>query len=115
MASYLAKLKDPQWEFPAGFSTLAKDLFLRLVKIDPNERYTAKEALLHPWITRCAGEIPLNYYESVAYEQGKKDLINVRCWYTLRHLRYAFLLVKWEETLLRFLTSTLKHLTAILI
>jgi serine/threonine protein kinase len=77
ISSYLVKLKDPQWEFPPDFSEIAKDFFLRLVKIDPNDRYTAKEALQHPWITRTPCTIPLTYYENLSYTRAKKEMVNV--------------------------------------
>lgn len=76
-AKYIAQIKDPQWNFPETFSVLAKDLFLKLVKVDPLERYTAKEALGHPWITRVPGSVPLSYSESVRHEHSKEKLITV--------------------------------------
>jgi len=33
------------------FNRLAQDLFLKLTHFDPEERYTASQALEHPWIT----------------------------------------------------------------
>jgi serine/threonine protein kinase len=47
---------------PAGsfFSPLARDLFVKLCNIIPSERYTAEQALRHPWITRdLQSPIPL--------------------------------------------------------
>ena len=38
--------------FPAHLSPLAKNIFLRLTKFNITMRYTAYEALRHPWITR---------------------------------------------------------------
>jgi len=40
---------------------LAKDLFSKLCAYPPSERYDAKMALAHPWITGVGGkaEIPL--------------------------------------------------------
>ncbi len=96
---YLSKLKSPQWKFPPVFSPLAKDLFLKLVKDNPLERYTAKEALGHPWITRQPGPVPLSYTESVAYENLKSNLVNV-CFPR-----------KFEKTLLRILcVVSMQHL-----
>lgn len=77
MITYKEKLKNPNWFFPEGFSELAKNLFLKLVKTDPSERYTAQEALKHPWITRIPNEIPLTYYENISYEQSRSKLLNV--------------------------------------
>jgi len=44
-----------KFEFPEGqwksISNSAKDLITHLLVTDPNKRYTAKQALQHPWIT----------------------------------------------------------------
>ena len=74
---YIETIKDPKWEFPKSFSELAKNLFLKLVKVDPLERYTAKEALQHPWITRTPKSIPLSYSDKISYENSKNKLYNV--------------------------------------
>ncbi len=71
VASYTAKLKDPQWKFPARFSPLAQSLFLPMAQTKPFERYTAKEALSHPWITRRPGPLPLSCVEAIAFEQSR--------------------------------------------
>ena len=78
MDTFLAKLKNPLWTFPAHFSILAQSLFLQLVKTNPLERYAAKDALKHPWITRQVGPIPLSYVDSVAHEHAKEKLLHVR-------------------------------------
>ena len=77
MEKYLAKLKSPSWKFPPHFSELAKHLFYKLAKVNPLERYTAKEALGHPWITRRPGQIPLSFTESMSCEHSKVKLVNV--------------------------------------
>lgn len=76
--AYVERLKNISWSFPCGnFSELAKEFFLKLVKVNPLERYTAKEALEHPWITRITGKIPLSYAENIAYGKFKGKLLNV--------------------------------------
>ncbi len=77
LAQYLTKLKTSAWTFPPQFSALAQHLFAMLAKVNPLERYTAKEALSHPWITRRPGPIPLSFTESAAWENAKTKLINV--------------------------------------
>ena len=63
--NYLQKLtklieKPTKWHVPSHFSHLAKDFFLKLCVYPPSERYDAKAALKHPWITRkLNAEIPL--------------------------------------------------------
>ena len=61
--SYLLKLKNPQWEFPELFPSLARDLFLRMACPKAINRYSAEEALRHPWISRQQTDIPLTYIE----------------------------------------------------
>jgi len=68
-------MSNPKWEFGPEFSQLAQSLFLKLVKLNPLERYSANEALQHPWITREPGKIPLSYVDSIAYEHAKESLV----------------------------------------
>lgn len=77
IASYIQKLNQSNWEFTEEFTELAKDFFLRLVKIDPLERYTGEEALQHPWITRTPTTIPLSYTERGSYQHSEQTLITV--------------------------------------
>ncbi|CDW90807.1 protein kinase domain containing protein [Stylonychia lemnae] len=75
--SYKRKLKDlDSLEAPNDFSWLAKNLFQRLTKIQSHQRYTAKEALQHPWITRKnEANIPIRLVEHIhnfEYEQVLK-------------------------------------------
>ena len=63
--SYFNKLKAPVWAFPRSFPPLAQNLFLKLMKVAPIERYTASQALAHPWIIGSNGEIPKTYLESM--------------------------------------------------
>jgi serine/threonine protein kinase len=45
--------QKPNWKFTDGFwSPEAKDFFLKIVKMNPADRYDASFALGHPWITR---------------------------------------------------------------
>lgn len=60
---YLLKLQNPHWEFPDDFPTFARDLFLRMASMHAIDRYSAEEALRHPWITRQETDIPLTYIE----------------------------------------------------
>jgi len=59
---YLAKLREPQWNI-AALSPLAQSLFLRLVRLQPVERYSPAQALKHPWILRDGSEVPLTSFE----------------------------------------------------
>lgn len=44
---------------------------------NPFDRYTAKEALEHPWITRMSTTIPLTYSETIAWNESRIKLCNV--------------------------------------
>ena len=61
--SYIEKLKNPKWKFPNDFSNSAKTLFLKLVEMAPIERYSASQALNHPWILRQEVKTPLTAFE----------------------------------------------------
>ena len=77
MENYITKLNNPKWIFPPCFSFLARSLFLKLVKVNPLERYAAKEALLHPWITRENNPIPLSFVDSAGRDRSKIKLNSV--------------------------------------
>ncbi|OMJ80609.1 hypothetical protein SteCoe_19093 [Stentor coeruleus] len=61
--SYVSKLRHPKWVFPEKFSDSAQNLFLKLVEMIPLERYTASQALCHPWISRQDTKAPLTSFE----------------------------------------------------
>ena len=63
--SYFNKVKAPVWIFTKSFNSLAQNLFLKLMKVAPIERYTASQALAHPWIIGSNCEIPKTYLESM--------------------------------------------------
>lgn len=66
MAVYTQKLQNPMWEFSNDLNPLARQLFLHMTNMQPLERYTADQALRHPWITREETEIPKTYLERIA-------------------------------------------------
>lgn len=72
ISSYFAKLTDIEWKFPNQFSEMAQDLFRRLTRSDPLERYSADQALRHPWITRQTSvSPPMTYIEKLNYFNNK--------------------------------------------
>lgn len=75
-ASYKMKLqKAKKITALKDFSTLAQGFFSNLVQLEPLKRYTAKEALQHPWITRSnLAEIPRSLYENMRHENQKDKL-----------------------------------------
>ena len=59
-------------------NSLAKDFISRLCRPNPRNRYTATEALTHPWITRnFSTSIPLSYNEHLNQQYLKKNLIEL--------------------------------------
>lgn len=78
---YREKLTNPVWVFGDYFTpynlnytnallilqSIAQNFFLKLMHNDPVVRYTAEDALKHPWITRKFDEgIPLSAHETMA-------------------------------------------------
>lgn len=74
--SYFKKLQNPKWIFPKSFPPLALNLFQNLTNQSPIERYTASQALAHPWIQRTNKEIPKTYLESMRIYDAE---IKLRC------------------------------------
>lgn len=68
---FKVKLNGVRWNFTNNVSDMAKDLFLRCVKSNPIERYSAALALNHPWITHCNNRIPMTHLEEVRLHQDK--------------------------------------------
>ena len=75
--TYLAKLSNPVWHISSRLSPLAKDLFERMVEFTPLKRYTAEQALSHPWITRENNEIPMTYIERLQAYNDKSKLVRM--------------------------------------
>lgn len=66
--SYKDKIAQVQKLDPdVSLSWLAKNLFTRLTKIKSHQRYTAEDALNHPWITRQkANRVPENITDKIS-------------------------------------------------
>jgi len=59
-------IEPEKWHYPSYVTPLAKDLICKLCRISQIERYDAKRALQHPWITRRFDEkIPLTAGEEI--------------------------------------------------
>ena len=62
----VAAIEPEKWHYPSYVTPLAKDLICKLCRIGQIERYDAKRALQHPWITRRFDEkIPLTAGEEI--------------------------------------------------
>lgn len=63
--SYIAKLRNPVWSFPQEVNPQVRQLFLHMTNKEPIDRYTADQALKHPWVSRTQSEIPKTFFEKV--------------------------------------------------
>eukprot|EP00347_Sterkiella_histriomuscorum_P011634 403371699 len=67
------------WNFPPNFSNLSIDFFKKLCSQSPSERYDARSALKHPWITGIFdAEIPLTNKQQIQQfdsEQGLRRIM----------------------------------------
>jgi calcium/calmodulin-dependent protein kinase I len=76
----LAKLKTCV-EPDSSFSWIAKNLFQRLTTIQAHKRYTARDTLKHPWITRNQiDSIPKSFVDEMKtfeYEQILKQKMQI--------------------------------------
>lgn len=61
--TYFSRLNTASIDFPKGFPPMAANLCQHMTKILPLERYSAAQALSHPFITREKGEIPMTVME----------------------------------------------------
>eukprot|EP00359_Climacostomum_virens_P009630 CAMPEP_0204914002 /NCGR_PEP_ID=MMETSP1397-20131031/11865_1 /ASSEMBLY_ACC=CAM_ASM_000891 /TAXON_ID=49980 /ORGANISM="Climacostomum Climacostomum virens, Strain Stock W-24" /LENGTH=232 /DNA_ID=CAMNT_0052085387 /DNA_START=171 /DNA_END=866 /DNA_ORIENTATION=+ len=63
--TYFSRLNSASMDFLKNFPPLAANLCRHLTKVLPLERYSAAQALSHPFITRMQGEIPMTAMERV--------------------------------------------------
>jgi serine/threonine protein kinase len=49
---YFKKLENFKWQNDEKLPRLARHLFVKITKMAPVERYSAEQALQHPWVTR---------------------------------------------------------------
>eukprot|EP00347_Sterkiella_histriomuscorum_P023943 403332847 len=62
----LMTIEPEKWHYPSYISNLAKDFISRICRISQIQRYDAKRALQHPWITRNSNDkIPLTRTEEM--------------------------------------------------
>jgi len=81
------KVENPTWTFSKEISEMAKKFFLKLMAVNPFERYTAEQAFDHPWITRDPhSEIPLTVNEMLSKFSVEQNLRKV--------IKRAFLISK---------------------
>ena len=93
--------QKPDWKFTEGFwSPQAKDFFLKIVKVNPTERYDASFALGHPWITRnFEDHAPLTVQEYQSCFLLKDDLKKIfQMVLVIEHLKTQSELVDIKST-----------------
>lgn len=62
----VASIEPEKWHYPEFLSDQAKNLIIRLCHISQIERYDAKRAIIHPWITRNKEDkVPLTQSEEI--------------------------------------------------
>ncbi|CAD8055786.1 unnamed protein product [Paramecium primaurelia] len=70
---FINSFPDLKYEQPFHSSPLARDLLQRLLQNDQDSRYTASQALVHPWITRKFNDpIPMSVKEFGICQELKK-------------------------------------------
>jgi len=86
-------IEPEKWHYPQYVTPLAKDLICKLCRISQIERYDAKRALQHPWITRRLDEkIPLTASEEI--QMFNQEQVFQKC---IRVLTFMSILKKEEQ------------------
>ncbi|CAD8123357.1 unnamed protein product [Paramecium sonneborni] len=73
---YLQNILEKPLYFKKQISPQAKDLLIRLLKLDITDRYTASQALQHPWLTK-QDTMPLSLFEQFKLFDCKNKFINI--------------------------------------
>ncbi|CAD8196247.1 unnamed protein product [Paramecium octaurelia] len=73
---YLQNILERPLYFKKQISPQAKDLLIRLLKLDITDRYTASQALQHPWLTKQES-MPLSLFEQFKLFDCKSKFINI--------------------------------------
>ncbi|CAD8069597.1 unnamed protein product [Paramecium sonneborni] len=86
---FINSFPDLKYEQPLHSSPLARDLLQRLLQYDQDSRYTASQALLHPWITRNFNHpIPMSVKEfGICQEQKIKIFLFLKAILFLNQLQ----------------------------
>ena len=72
------KIKNVKLKFDEKITPLAKHLILKLLEPNPSWRYTASQAIKHPWITRNFNDTPpITFNESLIKSNNKNILKNL--------------------------------------
>ena len=94
------KIKEGKINFNEKISPMAKHLIMKLLEPNPSWRYTASQAMKHPWITRNINDIPPATFNELLYKSNNKkimkDLFNTCLFmnYFLKEEKFNFLIDK---------------------
>ena len=94
------KIKEGKINFNEKISPMAKHLIMKLLEPNPSWRYTASQAMKHPWITRNINDIPPATFNELLYKSNNKkimkDLFNTCLFmnYFLKKEKFNFLIDK---------------------
>ena len=69
------KVKKGNIKFYENISPLAKHLILKLLEPNPSWRYTASQALKHPWITRNFDDVPPQTFNELLIKSNNKEIL----------------------------------------
>ena len=70
------KIKNGKFTFYEEATPLAQNLISKLLEPNPTWRYTASQALKHPWITRNFEDTPPKSFKKIFIESNKKILLD---------------------------------------
>ena len=81
------KIKNGKLNFYEKITPLARHLILKLLEPNPSWRYTASQAIKHPWITRNFDDIPpMTFNELLIKSNNKKIMMDL--FFTCLFLNY---------------------------
>ena len=100
------KIKAGQFEFHPDYwtaiSSEAKDLITKLLTVDPEKRYSAEQALHHPWIDlhedKLASDLNNNLAELKKYQASKKLKAAGRAVMAINKMKHMIVASKKEKS-----------------
>ena len=69
------KINKGNIEFYENISPMARHLILKLLEPNPSWRYTASQALKHPWITRNFDDVPPQTFNELLVKSNNKEIL----------------------------------------
>ena len=69
------KIKNVKLKFYEKITPLAKHLILKLLEPNPSWRYTASQAIRHPWITRNFNDAPPQTFNESLIKSNNKNIL----------------------------------------